>query len=302
MGNDFVAKVLEGRESHGAPPGYYLLESIVAFWPATLALIPALASAIAQRRQPAVRFLLAWSAGVWLVFECIPTKLPHYILPAYPALAVLCALWITQGKSMDERKASHLFRVATAILFMIGAIVATGSCMYLPIRFGGRLGVLLLTEALAAFALACMAAVFLLQSAARRATAFAIASALVFDLLLGLAVEPELHDLWLSPRAAQLVAANRRTGDPPPVVTGYAEPSLVFLLGPDTRIVPARRAAAATGHGGLALVEARAKPDFLAGVASSGATAQPLGNVSGLDYSVGRYEQVTLYRVAPAQR
>ena len=33
-----------------------------------------------------------------------------------------------------------------------------------------------------------------------------------------------------------------------------------------------------------------------------GATAQPLGNVSGLDYSVGRYEQVTLYRVAPAQR
>jgi hypothetical protein len=29
---------------------------------------------------------------------------------------------------------------------------------------------------------------------------------------------------------------------------------------------------------------------------------QPLGTVSGLDYSVGRNEQVTLYRVTPARR
>src|SRR5436305_13738240 len=99
LGHDFAAKILEGREWHGALPGYYLLASIVAFWPATLVLIPALAFAIRQRREPGVRFLLAWSAGVWLIFELVPTKLPHYILPAYPALAALCALWITREKS-----------------------------------------------------------------------------------------------------------------------------------------------------------------------------------------------------------
>jgi hypothetical protein len=144
--------------------------------------------------------------------------------------------------------------------------------------------------------------VLLLQSSAQTATAFTIASAVAFDLLLGLGVAPQLPDLWLSPRAAQLVAVNRRADDPPPVVTGYVEPSLIFLLGPDTRIAPARRAAAATPAGGLALVEARAKPEFLAGVASSGASAQPLGSVSGLDYSIGQREQITLYRLTPLQR
>ncbi len=38
-----------------------------------------------------VRFLLAWLVPSWIVFELVMTKLPHYVLPLYPAIAILIA-------------------------------------------------------------------------------------------------------------------------------------------------------------------------------------------------------------------
>src|SRR5690606_1123310 len=39
-------------------------------------------------------FCIAWYVPYWIVIELMPTKLPHYILPAYPALVLLMA-WAT---------------------------------------------------------------------------------------------------------------------------------------------------------------------------------------------------------------
>ena len=36
------------------------------------------------------------------MFALVPTKLPHYVLPAYPALAFLAALWLT-GEAAETR-------------------------------------------------------------------------------------------------------------------------------------------------------------------------------------------------------
>ena len=300
LGQDFASKLLAARELHGAPPGYYLLETIITFWPATLALIPALASAIARRREPLMRFLLAWSGGVWILFELVPTKLPHYILPAYPALAFVCAMWVAQENGMDERRRERGLRAAGAGLFVIGVAALAAGCVFLPIRFGGLLGPLVMVGVVVASALACAAAIFLVRSHRHGAIAFAVASAVMFDVLLGLFVVPQLPDLWLSPRASQLVVANRRATDPAPILTGYVEPSMIFLLGAETQITGPRQAATAARHGGVVLVESRANREFLAGVAASGSAARALGTVTGLDYSIGRKEQITLYRVSPA--
>ena len=302
LGQDFAAKIMGGRESHGAPPGYYLIETAIAFWPATLLLIPTLASAIDRRREPLVRFLLAWSVGVWLMFEIAPTKLPHYILPAYPALAFLCGLWVVQSAGSDENRLSGPLRIASAVLFIIGVAVAAAACLYGPVRFGGNVRPPLIAAAGIAAAVACAAGFLFLRKRIWPATCLAVACAVAFDMVLGIAVVPQLRDLWLSPRAAALVSANRRAGDTPPVITGYVEPSLVFLLGPDTRIAAAAIAARDAGSGGLALVEARAVPEFFAGATSQGLAAKPLGSVRGLDYSTGRNEQITLYRITPVRR
>jgi 4-amino-4-deoxy-L-arabinose transferase-like glycosyltransferase len=301
LGHDFAAKLTEGRESHGAPPGYYLIETIIAFWPVTLLLVPAAASAIEHRRDSLVRFLLAWSAGVWILFELVPTKLPHYVLPAYPALALLCAMWISRHDKHRTERTSPMLRVASAVMFLLGTAVCAGACLYLPVRFGGHLNPPLVLGAVVASGLACVAMVMFLRESVRQAVVAAFASAICFDVVLGLMVVPQLHDLWLSPTAARLVTANKNAGDPPPVLVGYVEPSLVFLLGRDTRITPPAQAAEAVAHGGVALVERRAGLAFLKALGGAGAIAKPLGKVSGFDYSVGRKEDITLYRVVPAQ-
>ena len=44
-----------------------------------------------SRREPGAQFLLAWLVPSWIVFEAVMTKLPHYVLPLYPAIAILTA-------------------------------------------------------------------------------------------------------------------------------------------------------------------------------------------------------------------
>ena len=303
LGHDFAAKIMGGAESHGAPPGYYLALASLTFWPATLFMIPALAVAIVGRGDPVNRYLLAWSGAAWLMLELVPTKLPHYILPVYPALALLCALWADRPNRELETRRTRLLRSAAGVQFGLAALAIAAVSVVLPLRFGGVLSWPLVAGAALAVAASGAATVFLIRRRIKSAAVLAIASAVTFYLLLAFAVAPQLHDLWLSPRAVKLVAQNRRADDPPPVIAGYVEPSLVFALGSDTRIEPVDGAAgAAAAHGGLALVDGRAEPVFLHDLLSLRAAARPLGQVFGFDYSNGREERVTLYRVMPSSR
>jgi hypothetical protein len=87
------------------------------------------------------------------------------------------------------------------------------------------------------------------------------------------------------------------------VLAGYVEPSLVFLLGTSTRIESGRRAGEiAAQRGGLALVEDRAREKFLKALQEHRARSSVIDAVSGFNYSRGRNEHVTIYRVVPAPR
>ena len=103
IGHDILGKVAEGQESHGAPPGYYLVLFAVTFFPAAALAALAAPRAWALRREPWVRFLLAWIVPAWIIFELVPTKLPHYVLPLYPAIAILIAEAIDSGKLSRNR-------------------------------------------------------------------------------------------------------------------------------------------------------------------------------------------------------
>ena len=79
------------------PPGSYALGLFAIFFPAApffLIAIPWLARQIAR---PAVLFGVAWGAPFWLVNELFPTKLPHLMLPAFPAITLLTAIAIDAG-------------------------------------------------------------------------------------------------------------------------------------------------------------------------------------------------------------
>ena len=104
--------------------------------------------------------------------------------------------------------------------------------------------------------------------------------------------------MWISERLKTIVAAATRPGDPSPAIAGYQEPSLVFALGADVVLANGAGAADAGARtGGLALIEDGERGAFLARLAELQADATPVGDLSGFNYSRGRKQHVTVYRV-----
>jgi 4-amino-4-deoxy-L-arabinose transferase-like glycosyltransferase len=249
-----------------------------------------------------IRFLIAWAASWWLVVELVPTKLPNYLLPALPPLAILAALWLLAPPEKESGWRRFL-PYLSALQFLIGLCGLAAALVLLPRYYAG--GPVLENWPLQALvslgALAGLAALILFwigRRLAALAASFAAAAILVLPLTAW--ILPGLDRVWVSQKLAALVAADRSASDPPPMLAGYQEPSLVFALGWDVRLTDGRGAAEQGAKtGGLALVDDQERPSFLARLAELEANAAPLNDVSGFNYSRGRPVHVTVYRIAP---
>ncbi|HXC54626.1 MAG TPA: glycosyltransferase family 39 protein [Rhizomicrobium sp.] len=298
LGDDFAAKLAGGQESHGAWPGYYLLLVTLTFWPAILFVTPGLGAALRRHAEPATRFLLAWAGASWAMFEIVPTKLPNYVLPAYPALAMLAAVWMLTPRDESAPRWQPILFYAAALQFALGSAALAAAPILLPARYGtgGAWWLMALAALGAAFALAALLAY--LRRASVLALGLAMLAVLVFYPTLTAGIAPRLSQLWVSPRAAALVAKDAHPGDPPPALAGYTEPSLVFLLGTETRLTDGAGAAEVGAfQGGLALIEDSERPAFLAHLAEIEADAVAVDQLSGFNYTRGRKVHITLYRV-----
>lgn len=297
--NDFAAKLAGGQESHGAPPGYFLLLSAATFWPSILFIAPALAAAIPRHGEPAIRFLLVWAIGWWLVVEAVPTKLPHYIINAYPAFAILAAAWLSGPAlaTLWEKIAAWV----SGLQFVIGAAALTAALVLLPRLYGG--GDIFWLWGLAALGgLLALATLMLFIMGKRGFALLAMTlAALVFYPAITAGAGPRLDQLWMTQRLAAETRGQTQAGDPPPVLAGYDEPSMLFALGADLGLSDGKGAAEiAARNGGLALVEAEERGAFLARLAELQADAQARATVEGFNYSRGRKVAVTIYRVGAA--
>jgi hypothetical protein len=109
---------------------------------------------------------------------------------------------------------------------------------------------------------------------------------------------PNVRPLWIAPRVAAALAAHWPAGRPPDArfaALGFAEPSLMFLAGTDTRWFASPPAAArflAAGPDRVVLVDSREQPAFAAAVAALGVHPWQFASVRGLNYSNGH--RVTL--------
>jgi 4-amino-4-deoxy-L-arabinose transferase-like glycosyltransferase len=300
LGTDFFGKLIGAQESHGAPPLYYLALLSITFWPGALFLGPAIAWGWQSRRDDAMRFLLAWAVPFWIALELIPTKLPNYLLPVYPSLALLAGSALVAASEGRLRSWRWLDRLGV-ILWGVVTLALAAALLLAPVQYG--------TGLILAGATAAAIAVWLGQRSVRlawRGAAPHLAARTVllalFALPLGFAfVAPQLDALWLSRNVAILLAQAAPGRDPIVAATGYAEPSLVFMLGTKTLLASADRAAQhlATTPSALALVESREDTAFQTALAPLGQVPKALGRVSGLDYSNGRQMVLTLYAGAP---
>jgi 4-amino-4-deoxy-L-arabinose transferase-like glycosyltransferase len=301
LGHDFSGKLVGGEESHGAPPGYYLAVANISFWPTTLFLLPGALYGIRHHREPAVRFLLAWAGATWVMFELAPTKLPHYVLPAYPALAMLTALWFGTPGASAETPWDRAARYASVVLFTLVGLAFAGVILWAPNHYGdGPPSWLYAASGLLAIAVIGTAVLALIG---RREASLvgAIAAAMLFYYAAGFGAVPHLGQLWATETAAAVVTKNAHPGDPPVISSGYQEASLTFRLGTRTHLAAGSEAGAiASVQGGLALIEDGERHAFLDSLAERGGEARKVDRFDAFNYSRGRPIHVTVYRVTPA--
>src|SRR5262249_41297730 len=71
--------------------------------------------------RPALQFLLCWIAVYFLFFSASRTKLPNYVLPLYPAVALLTGRFLDQWRRGEAAAPGWLVGGSLACLGLIGA-------------------------------------------------------------------------------------------------------------------------------------------------------------------------------------
>lgn len=127
LGLHVITRAVTQMEGHHSHAWYYLGVLLVSAAPFVLLYPAAIANAF---RRKDLRLWAVFALIVVVFFSVIQTRLPHYIAPAYPALAVLTAVWIAdwlRPRVLAGRPKNFWIAliVGTAALCVVG-VLATG--------------------------------------------------------------------------------------------------------------------------------------------------------------------------------
>ncbi len=243
VGHDTLGKLVNSQQGHGQPPGFYLVLFFVTFFPASVLTGITVSAVISRRREPAVQFLLAWLVPSWIVFELAVTKLPHYVLPLYPAVAILFAM------AIERNMLSHwIWFVRSAVWWFVAPLIVSIILVAGAIVIGHE-PVLAAWPFLAA-AIVCGLLAWRLykDEGAEKAIVCASAASVLIAVGAGGFIIPALSPLFPSPALARVLHESG-CAHPVAAAAGYEEPSLVFLAGTSTRLTDPASAADFLQHG-----------------------------------------------------
>lgn len=252
--DETLGRSVSAKEGHSGPPGYHLLLVLALLWPGTLLLgygvvRPWLRAKRAAKGpgwlsrtaatlralvydRPAEAFLLAWIVPSWIVFELVSTKLPHYTMPLYPALALLAARAmppVVRGSAAIVRRGWFRALAWLWALFGVGVIVAAGGIGIALAAHDDRVAAASAAAAILAIAFAVPGVSMLLAIRRRRYLAAQVAAVagavMAWWAMIGVGL-PGASVVDLSPR----IAAALRAADETAAVglVGYHEDSLIF--------------------------------------------------------------------------
>jgi 4-amino-4-deoxy-L-arabinose transferase-like glycosyltransferase len=292
VGHDLMSKVVSVQEAHGAPPGTYFVLFWVTFWPGATLAAMAVPSIWAARREKGAKFLLCWIVPAWIVLELVVTKLPHYVLPLYPAIAILISgvvdphvlsrnRWLTRGSCW---------------WFVLPTLLGIGTIVVLVV-FGRQLGLPAWPFAAASMIFGLWAWWLFQADGAEHSLLRSMVASWLLAVAIYAVIIPSLGTAF--PAAALARIVNEANCKPALVATaGYQEPSLVFLVGTETAMVDGTDAAEFLRPGGcrFALVEARHERAFLRRADAIGLRYASPQRFDGYNYSIGRAISISVYR------
>ncbi|HEX3505810.1 MAG TPA: glycosyltransferase family 39 protein [Xanthobacteraceae bacterium] len=295
VGEDMLAKVGNSQEAHGAPPGLYLVLFFATFFPASILSGLAAPAIWAVRKEPAAKFLLAWLVPSWIVFELVVTKLPHYVLPLYPAIAILTA------GAVESRVLSRRIFLVRGIIwwFLVPAVVSimavVGAVMISH-------GLALLAWPFFAGAIVCGLFAWRLydDDGAERAFLRATAAAVLMAFGVYGVVVPSLSPAGFPAVALAQVLKDAPCQHPLAASAGYEEPSLVFLTSTAIRFTDAEGAADFLRQGScrFAFVDVKQERAFALRAEAVGLHYERGPRIDGYNISVGKPLSIAVFSTA----
>ncbi len=300
---DLAPKLVSGQEGHFALPGYHLFLLPFLIFPAAYALPAAVRLGWETVRAPradaehaAYRFLICWAAPIILFFELAPTKLAHYSMPAYPAIALLCGAGLVAMRGRPWRTTHPagvaLFAVTGAVIVALMAASAT----FMPGDFEADMRRAISTALIGLGVVgATLAALIMLRRPAARVAAL-VACALILSFSLRERLLPEARALNVSSEAVAALTRARLTprADRPLWVVGYRELSLVFLTRTSIRLADPNEAGERAQPGDALVVEGRALQQTTSQLAQRNLRFR-VSEPPVRGFAIGRGERVALF-------
>jgi 4-amino-4-deoxy-L-arabinose transferase-like glycosyltransferase len=241
-----VGRFLQPMENHRGPLYYYLIVVPLGFAPWSVFLGLVGWNGFQEAREPAsgentpfaTRFLIVWVAVPLVFFSLSGTKLPNYVLPIYPALALLTGRalqrWLTGAVRVGARPVLLCLGVLAlaGVLITTGLLIAAGQIPLAVLR-GRYLPDLARWAALGGIPLggAIGAAWFALHGRRHAVIGAVAVSAVLFTASVAAWVAPAV-DAYKAPR--ELARAGRVESIDKEIRIGcyqYYQPSLVFYCG-----------------------------------------------------------------------
>lgn len=263
--NELLGRSLAPQEGHWGPPGYHVILLSILFWPGSMLTAAGIARAV-RRGWPALqgrsprrwwsalrraepgraseRLCLAWIVPSWLVFELVSTKLPHYTLPLYPAIALITARGVLAIAAGSGSPMGLGIRAGVLLWAVLGiALAATPSTLPWALGLPAESGVVWLGVALT---LTCWV---LVVAAARsaygvgmpglphagrrliRAHTLALSAAVMLAVGLIFGVLPRIEGLWVTRQIASVLHRADPASLRPVAGVEYHEDSLIFETG-----------------------------------------------------------------------
>lgn len=231
IGADLLEKIGQSRERPFVPPGAFVFGFFPTLgWPMAPLAFLAIPFAIATWRDRTTRFLIAWIVPTWLIFELSATKLPHYILPIYPALAILAARMVVY-----EKLPGGFFAGIAKVLFILVPVAAVIGMPAILHYYGDGIDPVGTAIGVIGALVLIFAWVLMLRSHARASFMVTIVGALaVFWAAFGYHV-PAARTIWITPGLVESLDAVD-CQNPQLITLGYNEPSLVLMTRTDLRM------------------------------------------------------------------
>ena len=199
----------------------------VTFWPAAPLAGIAAPAVWRARKEPGAQYLLAWLIPSWIVFELVLTKLPHYVLPLYPAIAIL-----TVG-ALERRVLSRSWLRSGAAWWFVIPALASVTAIVAAIALT-RQPVFLAWPFVAAALIFGLFAWWLYDdNRAERSLLNAVVAAMFLAAAIYGVIVPSMTPLFPSSEIARALRNVVCVG-PKAAAAGFHEPSLVFMTGTST--------------------------------------------------------------------